>query len=123
MENRILEGSIRAFFKTEVKEIREGEVVLSGPDGETTIGNDFVLAMTGYHPDFDFLTRFGVECSSGPVREPIFDASTYETGTPGIYLAGVVCNGMHVGKWLIENSRFHGENIFDHIEMTEKNDA
>lgn len=123
MENRIREGSIRAYFKSTVKMIGVEEVILGTPGGEVTLGNDFVLAMTGYRPDFDFLSRLGVECSSSPVIEPVFDPSTYETGVPGVFLAGVICNGMHVGKWLIENSRFHGDGIFDCIEERERRRA
>lgn len=119
MENRIREGSIRAYFESTVRMIGAEDVVLATPGGDVTLGNDFVLAMTGYRPDFDFLSRLGVECSSSPVVEPVFDPSTYETGVPGIFLAGVICNGMHVGKWLIENSRFHGGDIFDCIEEGE----
>jgi thioredoxin reductase (NADPH) len=123
MENRIREGSIKAYFESTVKAIVAEEVVLTTPGGEVTLENDFVLAMTGYRPDFDFLSRLGVECSSSPVVEPVFDAATYETGVPGIFLAGVICNGMQVGKWLIENSRFHGGDIFDCIEAGEGGDS
>jgi thioredoxin reductase (NADPH) len=123
MENRILEGSIKAYFESTVRRIGAEEVVLGTPGGDVTLGNDFVLAMTGYRPDFDFLSRLGVECSSSPIMEPVFDPSTYETGVPGIFLAGVICNGMHVGKWLIENSRFHGEGIFDCIVEGERRRA
>jgi thioredoxin reductase (NADPH) len=120
MENRILEGSIKAYFESTVRRIGAEEVVLGTPGGDVTLGNDFVLAMTGYRPDFDFLSRVGVECSSSPVMEPVFNPATYETGVPGVFLAGVICNGMHVGKWLIENSRFHGEGIFDCIVEGER---
>jgi thioredoxin reductase (NADPH) len=123
MENRILEGSVKAYFSTTVKEIAEEEVVLTTPDGEVVLENDFVLAMTGYRPDYEFLARVGVECSDSPVMEPVFDAATYETGVPGVFLAGVICNGMQVGKWLIENSRVHGEKIFDAIEGGKGNEA
>jgi thioredoxin reductase (NADPH) len=123
MENRIREGSIKAYFESTVRIIGVEEVVLGTPGGNVTLGNDFVLAMTGYRPDFDFLSRLGVECSASPVIEPVFDSITYETGVPGIFLAGVICNGMHVGKWLIENSRFHGEGILDCIVEGERRRA
>lgn len=116
MEHRIDEGSIRALFESRVLEIREGEVVVSTPAGEKILENDFVLAMTGYHPDYDFLGKIGVDCREDALQEPVYDPATHESSVPGIFVAGVLCNGMQSGRWLIENSRHHGKAIFDRIE-------
>ena len=116
IENRIAEGSIAGYFGTSVKEIGPGEVLLDTPGGEMTIGNDFVLAMTGYRPDYDFLAALGVACTDDTVREPVRDVETFESSRAGVFVAGVLCNGMRSGRWLIENSRDHASRIFDRIE-------
>lgn len=113
MENRIKEGSIKAYFNSDLTEIREKEVDLKTPEGKFTIENDFVLAMTGYHPDFKFLSSMGIELNDK--REPVYNDETFETNVPGLFLAGVVCGGMNTSNWFIENSRYHAENIFDYI--------
>ena len=120
IDNRIKEGSIKAYFNSEILEIRDGEVDIQTPNGKTTIENDFVFAMTGYHPDFNFLNEAGVTVSEEQDRIPKFDLETFETNKKGIYLAGVVCSGMDTGKWFIENSRYHAVNIFNHIQELNK---
>ncbi len=120
IENRIKEGAIKAFFNSTITEIRENEVDIKTPDGIVTIKNDFVFAMTGYEPDFDFLENAGVKVSNDPARTPQFNEETFETTKEGIYLAGVVCGGMETGKWFIENSRDHAINIFDHISKNKR---
>lgn len=114
IENRIAEGSIKAYFNSRLTEIREKEVDIETPDGELTIENVFVLAMTGYHPDFDFLTSMGIELNEK--REPAYNPETFETNIAGIYLAGVVSGGMDTSRWFIENSRYHAENIFEYLD-------
>ncbi len=116
IDNRIKEGSIKAYFNSSLTAIRERKVEVQTPEGKTTIENDFVFAMTGYHSDYEFLKKAGVRISDDEDKVPYFNQDTYETNVPGIYLAGVVCSGMDTGKWFIENSRFHAVNIFDHIE-------
>lgn len=115
LENRIKEGSIAASFQTIVEEIREGEIVVRGPDGVRTIANDWVLAMTGYQPDFSLLERLGVALADDGFRTPVFDEATFETGRPGLYLAGTVCGGLQTGRWFIENGRFHAKQIAEHV--------
>jgi thioredoxin reductase (NADPH) len=115
LENRIKEGSVRAFFKTTVIEIREKAVALSTPDGPVELANDWVLAMTGYHPDFSFLERLGVTFADDWCRTPIFDETTFESARPGLYLAGTVCGGYQTNRWFIENGRFHAKQIAAHI--------
>jgi thioredoxin reductase (NADPH) len=110
IENRIKNGEIQALFRTVVKEIRQECVLLSGPEGERWVRNDFVLAMTGYHPDFAFLDSLGIAIDHATGR-PACDARTYETNVPGVYLAGVVVAGRHTSEIFIENGRFHGQQI------------
>lgn len=115
IENRIKEGSIKAYFHTIVKEIRPKEVVLEGPEGELTIENDFVLAMTGYQPDYRFLENLGIAIPDEEPRIPIHDAETLETSLPRVYLAGVVCAGMETNRLFIENTRNHGDAIINDL--------
>ena len=116
IENRIKEGSIKAYFNSEVTEIRDTEIDIKTPDGQVTIDNDFVFAMTGYHPNYDFLRKTGLEISDDKRLIPKHDETTFETNIKGLYLAGVVCGGMETGRLFIENSRYHAVNIFDHLE-------
>jgi thioredoxin reductase (NADPH) len=109
IENRVKEGSIRAFFGTRVLEIGGETVRLSTPDGEREIKNDFVVALTGYRPDFDFLRAIGVEVTGDGAL--VFDAETMETTTPGLFVAGVVAGGVQIGKLFIENGRIHAVTI------------
>ena len=115
LENRIKEGSIRAFFNSSVAEIRESSVALSTADGRVEIENDWVLAMTGYHPDYAFLEQLGVTVADDRWRTPVFDETTFETTRAGLYLAGTVCGGYQTNRWFIENGRFHAKQIAAHI--------
>lgn len=117
IENRIAEGSIKAHFNTTVAAIREGEVDLNTPDGEITIANDFVLAMTGYMPDYSFLEACGVKMEDDKYKTPRFDEETLESlDVPGLYLAGVINAGLATSKLFIENTRHHGDMIVRGIE-------
>ncbi|MBK9097208.1 MAG: YpdA family putative bacillithiol disulfide reductase [bacterium] len=115
IENRIKEGSIKAYFNSEVTETRDDEVDIKTPDGKVIIKNDFVFAMTGYHPDYSFLSKVGIKISEDEKQIPSFNEKTFETNIPGIYLAGVVCGGMDTGKWFIENARFQAAEILKDI--------
>lgn len=107
IENRIKEGSIKAYFNSNLTEIREGEVDIQTPDGTLTIENDFVFAMTGYQPDFSWMQDIGICISDDSLRLPERDEETYESNLPNVFLAGTVCGGMNTNKWFIENSREH----------------
>lgn len=111
IENRIKEGSIKAYFNSTLKAIREDEVDIETPGGLVTIPNDKVIAMTGYQPDLPFLEKLGIELSDDEVRKPVIDDRTHETNIPGIFLAGVICGGMNTHRLFIENSREHAQNI------------
>ena len=115
IENRIAEGSILAHFNSEVVEIKEDSVIFKDKNGEThEIKNDFVLAMTGYLPDFEFLKNSGVELK-GSNLNPVYNPQTMETNVKNLYLAGVVCGGKDTHLWFIENSRVHAEMIVNNI--------
>lgn len=116
IENRIKEGSIKAHFNTIVKEIRPREVLLQGPDGEFVIENDFVLAMTGYQPNYNLLKKLGIPYPDDEDRVPFHKSETLETELPRVYLAGVVCAGMQTNRLFIENTRNHGELIVNDIQ-------
>lgn len=117
LENRIKEGSIKAYFNTSVTAIGPQQLELSTPDGPMTLGNDFVIAMTGYRPDYAFLETLGVTVADDAAQTPIYDSNSFETQRPGIYLAGTVCGGLHTGRWFIENGRHHAEQIASHVAL------
>ncbi len=110
IENRIKNGEVKALFRSHVTEITPDTVVVETPEGRHTLKNDFVFAMTGYHPDFDFLERLGVQFK-GDDKRPVCDARTLESNVPGIYLAGVIVAGSRTNEIFIENGRFHGRQI------------
>lgn len=115
IENRIAEGSIKAYFNAEMVEIKENSVLFKDENGTIQeIENDFVLAMTGYLPDFDFLKNSGIELK-GDCLNPVYNPETMETNVPSLYLAGVVCGGKDTHLWFIENSRIHAEIIMKDI--------
>jgi thioredoxin reductase (NADPH) len=117
IENRIKNGEVKAYFNACVKEITPKTVVLATAGGEESIKNDFVLALTGYHPDLDFLRQVGIEVGALPECRPKVDVNTLESNVPGIYLAGVVVAGNRTGEIFIENGRFHGGQIAADIKL------
>ncbi|MTI22492.1 YpdA family putative bacillithiol disulfide reductase [Fulvivirga sp. RKSG066] len=116
IENRIKEGSIKAHFNSEITAIRKYEVEIETPDGPLTLENDFVLAMTGYKPNFDLLESMGVGFKEDEMKTPLYDDKTNESNAENVYLAGVVCGGYKTNKWFIENSRDHAPKIIDSIK-------
>ncbi len=115
IENRIKEGSIKAYTHSELIAIRPGEVDIQTPQGIETIPNDYVIALTGYQPDLAFLRRVGIELSDDARLQPYYDPATMMTNIPNLYLAGVVCGGMNTHSWFIENSRVHAQLIAKNI--------
>ncbi len=116
IENRIAEGSIKAYFNASIKNISDHTATLQTADGkEIAIENDFVLAMTGYLPDFNLLKSLGITLNTDEYSTPSYDINTMETNQKGIYLAGVICGGLKTNKWFIENSRVHATMIVDSI--------
>jgi len=115
IENRIKEGSIKCFFNSRVLAITPETVEITTPEGNKVLENDFVLAMTGYQPPFDFMESLGIRFHDDEYHTPVYDEVTMETNVPNLYLAGVVCGGLKTNKWFIENSRVHAEMIINDL--------
>ena len=117
IENRIKEGSIKAYFNSRVSSITEKTLEIITPDGPVSILNDFVFAMTGYQPNFAWLEKIGIELTNQPDTELVYNPETHETNVPGIFVAGVVCGGMCTNKFFIENARDHAEKIIRKLKL------
>lgn len=115
VENRIKEGSIKAYFNTTIGAIHAGSVDLNTPEGLVNIPNDFVLALTGYQPDFTWLRKLGIELTDDEQMLPIVDEHTFETNLPNVYMSGTVCGGRKTSKWFIENSIEHASSVMTDI--------
>lgn len=115
IENRIAEGSIKAYFGSEISKITENSVIISTEEGEISIENDWVLAMTGYKPNLPFLEKLGIKLSEDEQRKPEYNQTTMETNIPNVFIAGVICGGMDTRSLFIENSRVHAELIVRRI--------
>ncbi|MCK0147858.1 YpdA family putative bacillithiol disulfide reductase [Arenibacter sp. F26102] len=118
--NRIEEGSIKVYYSSVVKEITEDEIILNSPTGTISLKNDYVLALTGYMPNFSFLEKIGIQLSKDEKRLPQYNPETMETNIENLYLAGVICGGMETHKWFIENSRIHAKMIMNNIVKNKK---
>ncbi len=116
IENRIKEGSIKVFFSSEVIRISLNAIEISTPVGNEILENDFVLAMTGYQPPFDFMKSIGITFHDDEYHTPVYDEETMESNVTNLYLAGVVCGGLKTNKWFIENSRVHAEIIIHDLQ-------
>jgi len=110
IENRIKAHQIAALFQTHVVRIEPDAVHVSGPGGAMALPAVHVFALTGYHPDFDFLRQLGVKLDP-QTNKPALDPQSLESNVPGLYLAGVVIGGNHTSEIFIENGRFHGKQI------------
>jgi thioredoxin reductase (NADPH) len=117
IENRIKEGSIKTYFNSEIVKIEPHSVEIKTPDGALHLENDFVLAMTGYQPPFDFMKSLGIQFQSDEFHTPVYNDRTMESSVSNLYLAGVVCGGLKTNKWFIENSRVHADLIIDAIKQ------
>ena len=115
IENRIKNGEVTAYLSSTVEAIEPDTVILNTPDGPVTLANDFVFALTGYHPDFDFIESLGVTLDAANDRCPVCDPASLESNVPGIYLAGVIVAGERTNEIFIENGRFHGKLIADSL--------
>lgn len=115
MENRIEEGSIKAYFNSNISQINERSITIQTPKEEIELENDFVLAMTGYQPNFKFLEEIGIEIGTDEFKTPIYNPKTMESNVEGVYLAGVICGGLKTNTWFIENSIIHANLIIEHI--------
>jgi thioredoxin reductase (NADPH) len=111
IENRIAAGEIKVYFESQLTHIHEETATLSTPNGIITLPNNFVLALTGYQPNFSFLQKLGIQLDSNAAMEPLHNKETMETNIDGLFLAGVVCGGLNTHVWFIENSRIHAQMI------------
>ena len=116
IKNKKKEGPIKAFFNSHIKSITPRAVTFATPEGEMTIENDYVLAMTGYQPPFQFMSACGITFQDDPDHTPVYNEQTMESNVPALYLAGVVGGGLKTNKWFIENSRVHAKAIVQHIQ-------
>ena len=122
IENRIKNGEVTAYFESQVTEVTADTVLLETPEGRRILKNDFVFALVGYHPDFEFLEALGVR-SEGPDRLPVCNPETLESNVPGIYLAGVIVAGTRTHEIFIENGRFHGQQVARDLANKRKSGA
>ena len=113
--NRIESGEIKAFYESELLEIKENTILIQTPNGVEKINNDFVLAMTGYLPNYEILKKLGVKINDDEFKTPLYNEETMETNINGLFLAGVICGGLKTNKWFIENSRDHSQKILSTI--------
>ena len=118
IENRIKEGSIKAYFNTTIEKITPTTVTLNTPEGKKVIENDWVLAMTGYKPNFDFFKKIGIELADDGFLTPVHNKETLETNLPNVYIAGVINSGLQTSKLFIENTRSHATMIMN--DLTKK---
>jgi thioredoxin reductase (NADPH) len=117
IENRLKAKEIKSYFNSSVREILPDAVVLNTAEGEKTLENDFVFALIGYHPDYSFLRCIGIELTKDQCR-PVCDPETLESNVPGVYVAGVIVAGSRTNEIFIENGRFHGQLIAEHVART-----
>lgn len=115
IENRIAAGEIEVRYNSNLTKIEAQKVHISGPKGIEIIANDFVIALTGYRPNFELLRYFNINIPETAPMIPIHDPTTMETNIKGMYLAGVVCGGLNTHLWFIENSRIHADMIIASI--------
>jgi len=115
IENRIAEGSINAYFNSQITAINTDHVTIKTPEGEKILENDFVLALTGYRPNLGFLKENGIAIQEEEFQKPKYNPETMESNRPGLYLAGVICGGLQTHLWFIENSRVHATQIIADI--------
>ena len=113
--NRIESGEIKAFYESKILEIKENTILIETPTGVEKINNDFVLAMTGYLPNYEILKKLGVKINDDEFKTPLYNEETMETNINGVFLAGVICGGLKTNKWFIENSRDHSQKILSTI--------
>tara|TARA_B000000441_G_C21720919_1_gene339090 strand:+ start:297 stop:1256 length:960 start_codon:yes stop_codon:yes gene_type:complete len=113
--NRIESKEIKAYFNSEIVEIREKSITINTESKKIEIQNDFVLAMTGYQPNYNLLENLNVKILDDEFRTPSYDEETMRTNIKGVFLAGVICGGLKTNKWFIENSRDHSEKIIAEI--------
>ncbi len=115
IQNRIKEGSIKAYFSSRVESIESDKVIITTPEGKVNLANDYVLAMTGYKPDYKLMENLGIEIGKDEKKTPIYNEQTFESSLPNVYLAGTLMGGTHTSRFFIENTREHSKAIIGAI--------
>lgn len=123
IQNRIKNNEIDAYFNSNITKIKPKSIIVDSPKGQKKIPNDFVLAMTGYQPNFKMMKQFGVQLTDDKNKMPVFDEDTLETNKNGVYVAGVVCGGMDTSSLFIENTRIHARHIAKDIKEQKRMSA
>lgn len=118
IENRIAEGSIQVYFQSTLQEITQDSIRIQSGTQNICLENDFVLALTGYKPNFAFLEKLGITLAETQTMTPSYDPESMQTNVSKLYLAGVVCGGLNTHQWFIENSRIHARKIIEHIQAS-----
>ena len=116
--NRIESNEINVYYESVITKIKDKLIIIKNKEGSIEIKNDFVLAMTGYQPNYEILENLGVEILKDEFKTPFYNEKTMETNVEGVFLAGVICGGLKTNKWFIENSRDHSEKIISQITKT-----
>ncbi|MFS1518134.1 YpdA family putative bacillithiol disulfide reductase [Bacillus sp. SCS-151] len=111
----IRDGVIKMEFGAHVTQITEDKVFYHVNNEEKCVKNDFVFAMTGYHPDHTFLKNIGIDIDVKTGR-PVFHPDTMETNVSSVFVAGVIAAGNNANEIFIENGRFHGEQIASYLK-------
>ena len=123
IQNRIKEGSIKCYFSSTLVDIKEDSVTINTPDGAVELQNDYVLAMTGYTPDYDLLYSLQIGIGDDEYQTPIYDEETYESSLPNVYLTGVVNGGLKTSRFYIENTRHQADVIIREVSEGVEGDA
>ncbi|HPZ10472.1 MAG TPA: YpdA family putative bacillithiol disulfide reductase [Candidatus Eremiobacteraeota bacterium] len=110
IKNRIENKEIPSYFESKVEEIKPQSVIIRHKDKRIELPADSVLSLTGYHPDFVFMNKIGINIDR-ETSIPIFNPDTGETNMAGIYIAGSLQAGKNANKIFIENGRLHGKVI------------
>lgn len=113
-ESLVNKGRVRMLFRSRVVGIGEAHITIESDNGTETVDNDFVLALTGFRPDREFLKSAGVRME-GEAEKPYFNPATMETDVKGLFLAGVIAAGAEANEIFIETGRHHGSLIAQRI--------
>lgn len=117
-DSLVRNGKIMMEFRAEVTKIGTDTVIYIKDGEQKVIVNDFVFAMTGYHPDHPFLKKMGILIDNETGR-PIYNSESMETNVDGLFIAGVIAAGNNANEIFIENGRFHGGQIANAIVQKE----
>lgn len=116
-ESMMNKGRIRVLFSSSVTEIHDRSIKVDASGQSITLENDFVFTLIGYRPDRTMLHSLGVG-TDDETGAPLYSPESMETNVQGVYIAGVIAAGGHANAIFIENGRFHGKLIAEHIKKS-----